>query len=208
MAINPSQFQKLNVTDTCAIWNILSSKLLYITAIKANCYFCCTKFVHYECLHKPRKKYKNEDINLQGNLKQAMQEGQFKTYHLDIEDLQQVAVLQKRKNLGKGELSSIVYAKKTCQAFLTDDRKARELAENIIYRQNVQTTPHLLGWLFFANYLGDSDLKLIIDQHKQNKQPLEKYFTEMYFRALDYRSKQNINNSKVAIDTPRSLEKD
>lgn len=194
MAINPSQFQKLNVTDTCAIWHILSSQLLYITAIKAGCHFCCTKFVHYECLHKPRKTHKIEDIKLQDDLKQAMKDGRFNTYHLDLEDLQEIAVLKKRKNLGKGELSSIVFAKKTNQAFLTDDFKARKLAEIIIGRQFVQTTPHLLGWLFFANFLGDSDLQPIIDQHKQSNQNLEQYFTQMYIRALDYKSKQNISD--------------
>ncbi|MEO0928720.1 MAG: hypothetical protein AAFY63_23000, partial [Cyanobacteria bacterium J06643_13] len=144
-----------------------------------------------------RKVHKNEDIELQDRLKQAIEDGQFTIYHLDLEDLQEIAILQKRKNLGKGELSSIAFAKKTNQAFLTDDLKARKLAEGIIGSQSVQTTPHLLGWLFFANFLSDSDLKPIIDQHKKYNLPLEQYFTEMYDRALNYRSMQNINISDV-----------
>jgi len=60
-------------------------------------------------------------------------------------------------------------------------------------RQFVQTTPHLLGWLFFTNFLSDSDLNPIIDEHKKLNRPLEKYFIEMYKRALDYRSKMNVN---------------
>lgn len=193
MAIDPSDFKKFNVADTCSIWNILSSQRLYVTAQLAKCYFCCTNFVYYECLHKPRKEYKPEDIELKNRLIQAIQDNKFKTYHLDIEDLQEIALLQKRKNLGKGELASIAFAKKTNQAFLTDDKKAINLAKEVMARQFVQTTPHLLGWLFFTNLLSDSDLNPIINEHKKLNRPLEEYFTEMYYRALDYRSKMNVN---------------
>lgn len=200
MAIDPSQFYKLNVADTCSIWNILSSQRLHTTAQIAGCYFSCTEFVYYECLHKPRKEYKPEDIELKNRLQQAIKEGKFKNYHLDIEDLQEVAILQKRKNLSKGELASIAFAKKTSQAFLTDDQPARKLAEEVMIRQFVQTTPHLLGWLFFTNFLGDSDLKKIIEEHKECKRPLAQYFTDMYNRALDYRSKLYLNTEEPTDD--------
>ena len=191
MTIDPSQFKKCNVTDTCAVWNILSSRLLYTAANTAGCSFCCTSFVHYEYLHKPRKNYTSEDVELQSRLRGAIQDGKFKSYHLDIEDLQEINILQKRKNLGKGELASIAFAKKTSQAFLTDDMKARKLAEQVMVCQFVQTTSHLVGWLFFANFLGDSDLKIVVDEHKKYDGPLAQYFEEMYNRALDYRSKQS-----------------
>lgn len=194
MTIDPSQFHKLNVTDTCAIWNILSSKLLYMATKAAGCSFCCTNFVYYECLHKPRKTYTQEDIELQNRLRQAIQNGEFKTCHLELEDLQEIEILQKRKNLGKGELASIAFAKKTSQAFLTDDTKARKLAKEVMARQFVQTTPHLLGWLFFTNFLSDRDLQPIINEHKQHNRPLSQCFTEMYNRALDYRAKLSIYN--------------
>ena len=122
-------------------------------------------------------------------MRQEIQEGQFQKYHLELEDLQEVSVLEKRKNLGKGELASITFAKKTNQAFLTDDRGARKLAEDVMDNSCVQTTPHLLGWLFFINYLSDNDLEPIINEHKKHDRPLEEYFREMYNRALDYRSK-------------------
>jgi len=192
MPIDPSQFQKLNVADTCSIWNVLSSRLLYVAANAAGCSFCCTNFVHYECLHKPRKTYTSEDLELQARLKEAILDGKFRSYHLDLEDLQEVDILQKRKNLGKGELASIAFAKKTNQAFLTDDIKARKLAEEVMIRHFVQTTPHLVGWLFFANFLGDGDLKSIVDEHQKYNRPLSQYFEDMYSRALDYRSKFNI----------------
>lgn len=188
---NPSNFHKLNVIDACSIWNIISSRLLYVTACSVGCSFCCTDFVYYECLHKPRTKIKDEDIALQKILKEEMQSGKFKNYHLDIEDLQQIDVLKSRKNLGKGELSSIVFAKKTYQAFLTDDRGARNLAEEFLSSEMVQTIPHLLGWLSFLNYLNDGDCKKIIDEHKKYNGKLEEYFQIMHLRALDYRSKKN-----------------
>ncbi len=119
--------------------------------------------------------------------------GSLKNCHLDLEDLQEIDILQKRKNLGKGELASIAFAKKTKQAFLTDDIKARRLAEEVMTRQFVQTTPHLLGWLFFAYFLGDYDLKTVTEEHKKYSRPLAQYFKEMYNRALDYRSKQYLS---------------
>ncbi|PPT05894.1 hypothetical protein CKA32_003918 [Geitlerinema sp. FC II] len=119
-----------------------------------------------------------------------MKSGRFKNYHLDIEDLQEIDVLQKRKNLGKGELASIAFAKKTYQAFLTDDRGARNLAEEVLTHHRVQTTAHLLGWLFFESFLSDGDLNQIINEHKKYNGKLEKYFIVMYERALDFRSKQ------------------
>jgi len=190
---DPSKFKKLNVVDACAIWNIISTQLLRTTAYSAGCYFCCTDFVYYECLYKPRTIGKPEDIALQDLLKQEMKSGKFKNYHLDIEDLQEIDVLQKRKNLGKGELASIAYAKKTRQAFLTDDRGARNLAEEVLTHDMVQTTTHLLGWLFFESYLSDGDLNQVIDQHKKYNGKLEKYFRVMYERALDFRSKKCFN---------------
>jgi predicted nucleic acid-binding protein len=186
---DPSKFHKLNVVDSCAIWNIISTQLLRTTAYSAGCSFCCTYFVYYECLYKRRTKVKPEDSALQDLLRQEMKSGMFKSYHLDIEDLQEIDVLQKRKNLGKGELASIAFAKKTRQAFLTDDRGARNLAEKVLTHHKVQTTAHLLGWLFFESFLSDRDLNQIIDEHKKYKGKLETYFRIMYERALDFRSK-------------------
>jgi len=92
-------------------------------------------------------------------------------------------------NLDKGELASIACAKKMGKAFLTDDQKARKLAAQFIASKMVQTTPHLLGWLLFISYLGDSDLHIIIDEHKKFERPLEKYFLEVYKIVLDYKLK-------------------
>lgn len=189
MAIDPSNFHKSNVIDTCSIWNILSSKLLYATAISIGCSFCCTRFVYYECLHKPRKSYKEADIELQNRLRKEYENGKFKSYDLDIQDLQDVEILRKRMNISKGELTSIAFAKKTRQAFLTDDQKARKLASEVMECNRVQTIPHLLGWLLFVNYLNDNDMHNIINEHKQLERPLEKYFLEVYEMVLEFKLK-------------------
>jgi hypothetical protein len=192
MSIDPSQFQRFNVTDTCAVWNVLSSRLLYLAANAAGCSFCCTSYVHYECLHKPRRVLEPEELELQQRLRDAIQEGRFRGFHLDLEDLQEVDILQRRNNLGKGELASIAFARKTNQAFLTDDLSARRLAEETVSRGFVQTTPHLVGWLFFERFLGDGDLESVVEQHRRCHRPLARYFHEMYNRALEYKSRLSL----------------
>jgi len=118
-------------------------------------------------------------------LREERKQGKFRDYHIDIEDLQLIEVLKNRRNLSKGELSSIVFAKKTRQAFLTDDQSARILAQKILDPKMVQTTPHLFGWLFYSDYLIDSDKALIIKEHSELGRPLAKYFEEMYLKAYE-----------------------
>jgi predicted nucleic acid-binding protein len=95
------------------------------------CAFCCTRFVLYECLQKPRKSESESDSELKRRLKEAMATGQFRAHHISVEDLQELSALESRKRISKGELSSILFAIQTRQAFLTDDQAARALAENI-----------------------------------------------------------------------------
>ena len=182
--INPSQFELHNVTDTCSVWNVLSSLILYTNASFAGCEFCLTYFVYYECLFKPRRNPTKEELLLKDRLRNERSEGAFQTYHLDIEDLQDIIILENRKRLSKGELSSIAFARKTRQAFLTDDQKARKLASQVMDRTKVQTTPHLFGWLYFTNRLGDRDKDQVIQEHCHFRRPLASYFEEMYQEAL------------------------
>lgn len=185
MPLNPSSFIKLNVTDTCSIWNILSSNVLWKAAQSAKCVFCCTAFVQYECLDKPRRSISPKEEELKKRLKIEQSKNNFSVYHLDIKDLLDVEVLRERKNLGKGELSSIAFAKITRQAFLTDDQGARKLASTALDANNVQTTPHLFGWLIHERFLNDGDKQLVIDQHLSFKRPLKEYFESMYMKALE-----------------------
>lgn len=184
MAVDPSNFHLWNAVDTCAVWNILSSTTMYQAARGASVGFCCTTFVQYECLHKPRRKEADAQLELQRRLQLAQASNDFAVYELDLDDLQQVALLELRRRLGKGELSSIAFAIKTRQAFLTDDQMARKLAHEVMGHQHVQTTPHLFGWLFYCNLLMDSDKDTIINQHEGVGGQLKRYLEDMYVEAL------------------------
>ena len=184
MALDVTIFHKLMVADTCSVWNVLSSRLLHSTSIGAGCLFSITAFALYECLHKPRKKIQEADLELQRRLQAARAEGQFQSYSLDVADLQDVEVLRNRQRLSKGELAAIAFAKKTRQAFLTDDQRARLLAATAIEQQLVQTTPQMLGWLVFIRRLGDSDIPGIIDEHEKFQRPLKPYFNAMHEEGL------------------------
>lgn len=188
MSFNPSIFHKINVADTCAVWNILSSAMLLCRASAAKCDFCITSFVLYECLHKPRNRPSSPEENrLVESLKRELHAKRFRTYQLEIEDLQDVAVLERRRNLGKGELSSMIFARKVNQAFMTDDQRARKLAATILDDNKIQTVVWLLGWLIYSGYLTDGEAKQVIEEHEQNGRPLKPYMEIIYRTALERR---------------------
>jgi hypothetical protein len=187
MAIDPSKFHLVNVADTCSVWNVLSSVALHSAAKEARCEFCITSFVRYECLTKPRKKTPTAaETELMRRLTQEQGRGGFAAYSCDIGDLQAIQLLESRKRLGKGELSSIAFAMKIGQAVITDDRKARKLAE-VSGHTHIQTTPHLFSWLIFKGRLGDSDKGTVIAQHRAMDRPLAPHFEAAYEMALQCR---------------------
>jgi len=184
MAIDPSKFHLVNVADTCSVWNVLSSATLHSAAKEAHCEFCITGFVRYECLHKPRKKSQSAaETELMRRLTQEQKRGGFAAHSCDIGDLQAIKLLESRKRLGKGELSSIAFAMKIGQAVITDDMKARRLAKDSGHAY-IQTTPHLFAWLIFKGRLGDSDKGTVITQHKAMNRPLTPHFKTAYEMAL------------------------
>lgn len=164
MNSNITRFWLNNVIDTCSIWNILSSELLYRSSLVAGCCFALTNYVEYECLYKKRKSRNNHSLVLK--LQRELSQRKFMSYGISIDDLQEIEILNNRKKLGKGELSSIVFAKKTRQAFLTDDRKARSLAKIVLGDDYVQTTPHLVGFCFYKRILLDGDFSTLLNEHK------------------------------------------
>lgn len=187
MAIDPSKFHLINVADTCSVWNVLSSARLHSAAKEALCEFCITSFVHYECLVKPRKKEPTAaETELIRRLAQEQGRGGFAAHSCSIGDLQAIKILENRKNLGKGELSSIAFAMKIGQAVITDDMKARKLAEDSGHALT-QTTPHLFSWLIFKGRLGDSDKGTVIAQHETMERPLAPHFNTAYVMALQCR---------------------
>ena len=187
MRIDPTRFHLLNVADSCSIWNVLSSRLLLARALGSGCSFCCTQFVEYECLFKRRTRPTKEDDSIKERLLAERKKGHFKAYALEIEDLQDVNLLQTRKSLSLGELSSIAFAKKTNQAFLTDDQKARRLAEKVLPLDRVQTVPHLFGWLLFGGVIQDGDKDQVIREHSDLGRPLSRFFEDVYHWILQLR---------------------
>jgi predicted nucleic acid-binding protein len=187
MPVDPRSFWQTNMADTCSVWNVLSSSCLYQGAVSAGCTFSCTEFVLYECLQKPRQLVHEHDVELQRRLREEQKKGRFQTFHLEIEDLQELDILERRKKLGKGELSSIAFAKRTSQAFLTDDRGAFRLAREIMVSGHVQSTPHLFSWMIYERILLDSDKQTIIKEHESMQGQLTQQFEESYAVALQYR---------------------
>lgn len=164
MNCNITKIHLVNITDSCSVWNILTSSVIYNASIQAGCFFALTNFVSYECLYKKRKQAHDEE--LVEKLEREISSGRFNKCGITIDDLQEIEILENRKRLGKGELSSIVFAKKTGQAFLTDDRKARNLGKEVLGTDYVQTTPHLVGFFFYKRHLVDADFATLIAEHK------------------------------------------
>lgn len=179
MEIDIQKFNLINVIDSCSVWNLISSPLFFKMALIQKCFFCMTQFVRYECLFKLKHANESQDT-LMKVLKKNIENKKVEVHHLTIDDLQEVAILQQRKRLGIGELSSIAFAKRTSQSFLTDDQNARKLAKIILGNDRVQTIPQLLGWLFVNQCLSQIDLYEVIRDHESHERPLKKYFIEVY----------------------------
>ncbi|NQX71809.1 type II toxin-antitoxin system VapC family toxin [Paenibacillus alba] len=162
-------FNQLNLIDSCAVWNLLSTTRLYNASKEAKIHFILTSFILYECLYKPRKNENLKDNELKRRLIQERERGHFKDVNMiSIEDLQQLDIIENRKRLSKGELTAIACALRLNNAgFVTDDRGARNMAVQVLDDNQIRTTPNLLGWLFYNNFLQDSDYNTIIDEHKQ-----------------------------------------
>ena len=195
---NISQFVRLNVADTCSLWNLLSSKLLYSTARSAGVQLCCTEFVIYECLHKTGQ-YRPERAELQKRLRNALRENQVAKYEIDLEDLQDIEVLRNRKKLSLGELSVLVFARKTSQAVLTDDRGAQKLARAILAAADVQNTAHLYAWLYLTSLLGDGDLQQIQADLLVYGRSLDPHLALYHVEAQRCRAMVNRANSEGAV---------
>lgn len=191
MDIDVSRLHLLNVSDTCSVWNVLSSTTLYRCALLAKVHFICPTFVVYECLYKPRSAISTADTELRRRLVCARNQGRFQSCELSIDDLQTIHMLEQRKHLGKGELAALAVAQKIGQACLTDDQKARRLGHEFLGRDRVQTTPHLLGWLVFEMKIGDTDIETVVTEHREMDGPLAKYFREVHVEGCRCRLMAN-----------------
>jgi len=188
MMVNIKNCNKGNITDTCAVLNIFSSRLLSARLKDAQFDFSITRFVEYECLYRPSKTMTAKKRELQARIADLKQKGKLLVHGLTIADLQDEVLVQHGTKFGIGELSCIAFCKKINQYFLTDDQGARKIGAIALGIDRVQTTPQLLGWLFYHGYVSDGDLQSIVDEHNSFGRPLEKYFREIYQHALMLKS--------------------
>ncbi|MDR1013310.1 MAG: hypothetical protein LBL38_03520 [Lactobacillales bacterium] len=195
MTIDPSVFFLHNALDTCSVWNVLSSNTIFSKAKEAGVTFCCTKYVEYECLIKKRTKPTIFDINLQKYLRELLLQGEFSSYELSLEDLQEQEVLSSRKRLGLGELSTLAFVKGKMLAFMSDDQKARKFASEILSSGFIQTTPHLVSWLAFCGHISESDKIAIIKDHEKNGGNISKYLEGGYAFGCQCRQMANPSQS-------------
>ncbi len=183
MAIDPTTFTPMAVSDTCSVWNILSSRKLFQAALTANMHFCITPMVLYECLFKPRS-MTPEKQEMITRLEKARQDGVFPIQECELDDLADL-VRQVPSGLGSGEISCIATAYRIRSiAFMTDEKKARKFAENKL-SLIVETTPKLYAWLHYKRFLLDGDHQDIINEHEiYEKMPLTKFLQQAYEEAL------------------------
>ena len=191
MTIDITKCIKVNIADSCAVNNLLSSLLLFSRLDSNSFFFSITKYVEYECLYKERSVWTSTDAEIQKRLIQHQKNKRFTSHGISIADLQDASIVRYSQQLGIGEMSSIAFSKKINQAFLTDDQKARRIAKDILGEGMVQTTPLIVGWLFYEAIFSDGDLNTLITEHVSFNRPLEKYFRIVYHEACRIRSMAN-----------------
>lgn len=184
MAIDPTKFSPMAVSDTCAVWNMLSSRKLFQAAKDANLHFCITPMVLFECLFKPRTITTPEKQELIARFEKAQKDGYFPIQECELDDLAELARLAP-SGLGSGEMSCIAMAYRIRSlAFMTDEKKARKFAESDL-KLIVETTPKLYAWLHYKQQLSDGDHQDILNEHETyEKMPLTKFFHKAYEEAL------------------------
>ena len=189
VTFDPQKFSLMLATDTCSVWNVLSSRKLLNAANSAKITFCMTSMVLYECLQKPRKKLNDKKHELMQRLIKAREKNQFPQHDCKLEALLYINQIAPKK-LNSGELSSIAlaYDLRTL-AFMSDEKAARKFAENKV-QLKVETTPKLYGWLHYSNKLSDSDHSHIINEHESfEDRPLTEFLNKAYETACAYKCK-------------------
>lgn len=179
-----TNYNKDNVIDTCSIWNIIYSKKFYGISTSYLNSFVMTDYVKYETLGKKWTHNIDKETELKGFLKKEISNRRFNLYNITIEELQDPLIAKSRKNLGKGELSCIAFAKSKSISIITDDQGARKHAKDILGEDRVRTIPHLLGFLVFNDYLFDSDVCVILSDHKEYSSDIIVFLESCYKLAL------------------------
>lgn len=183
------------VVDTCAVWNMLSSRIFNQAAVQSRLFFCITPFVLHECSAK-RSVSPAEQQEQQKELLTRLQiertNGRFSLQGCSVNDLAAVSAAAPGK-LGAGELSCIAVAYGIrSMVFMSDDKAAKKYAEEKLNLQ-VESTPRLYGYLHYHRHLGDSDHSKVIQEHELFEQrPLTKFLEVTFNQAMHSRLMENL----------------
>ena len=165
----PESFRPINVTDTCAIWNLIGSSTLFRVARQRNMSFVITNTVYYECFTKSKGRPASErHRRLRGRLAKHIQRNDVNQMDLTIDDLQDAINTARQydadRRLGYGEISCAALARRLRQAVLTDNKRDFRVIAKLVDGL-LQTTARLLGWLYLHGHLTDGDVGDVIRQH-------------------------------------------
>jgi hypothetical protein len=141
-------------------------------------------------LHKPGRT-RPERVELQNRLYNKIAAARIQFHSIDLEDLQEFEVLRNRKRVSSGELSVIIFARKTRQAVLTDDIGAQKLARRELGAELVQSTPHLFAWLYFNSHMNDWDKDQIVIDLQLLGQSLQPHLNDFHSEAQRCRALAN-----------------
>lgn len=125
-------FPEKSTIDTCSIWNVLSlGNLAFQSIVDSKRFFIISEYVKYECFYKNRGNSPGATlVMLRGVLIDKIKRGRvFLAHSMALEDLQEISRLIAIKQIGLGELASIVVANKIRCGFMTEDGPARTLAK-------------------------------------------------------------------------------
>ncbi|MGA9463932.1 MAG: hypothetical protein WBV28_14165 [Terracidiphilus sp.] len=125
-----------------------------------------------------------------------MDTGEIRFWDIELEDLQEIAALEGRKAVSKGELSCIVFAKRTAQCVLSDDSQAKKLAKIVLAEGTVQDTPHLCAWLCINDTIHESDEQTIRAELAALNRALELHLRNAFLKALEYKLMMQLQNQK------------
>lgn len=79
--------------------------------------------------------------------------------------------------------SVLVFAAKTQLAILTDDKGAQKLARSHLQVEAIQSTPHLIAWLYFGSLLGDGDVSQVKAELAALSRSLDPHLDNFYLEA-------------------------
>ena len=171
----PDSFSLVNITDTCAIWNLVGSMTLFKTARRMKVSFVITNTVFYECFIKSRGQAPSaQHQELRDRLETHINQDKVGQIALAIDDLQVIITLARQlgvdKRLGQGEISCAALARHWGAAVLTDNRREFKAIKELVDGR-LQTTPRLLGWLYLDGHLTDSDVGDVLFGALQQRRP-------------------------------------